>query len=198
MAIRHRYTNSKWSSEGSFWGAAHQEARVLAERLARSHTMQHNTIHYNNVLIRNSSWTHSHRLHASFTLWKACEFNTSHRKCMTFHWLLPNVHLHVNRMHIPSGSDKTIYYYVHECAPLYPTETNCRRLCSCAIITARPQTIKVRISNSTQSTTLWKCIGLQIQYKAFYQECLLKRTAAQLSSRVANSNLRREEGGFHS
>lgn len=57
----------------------------LQQGLPRSHTMQHNTIHYNTVLIRNSSWTHSHRLHASFTLWKACEFNTSHRKCMTFH-----------------------------------------------------------------------------------------------------------------
>jgi hypothetical protein len=38
-AIRHRYTTSKWSSKDSFWGAAHQEVRVIAERTARSRTI---------------------------------------------------------------------------------------------------------------------------------------------------------------
>jgi hypothetical protein len=34
--------------------------------------------------------------------------------------------------------------------------------------------------------------GVDIQYHAFYQESRLKRTAAQLSSSVANSNLGRD------
>jgi hypothetical protein len=82
-AIRHRYTTAEWSSKISFRGAAHQEARVFAEKACEK---SYNTIQYNTtLLIRNSSWTRSHRLHASFTLWKACECNTSYRKCMTFH-----------------------------------------------------------------------------------------------------------------
>jgi hypothetical protein len=147
-------------------------------------------IKYNTTLLtRNSSWTHSHRLHASFTLWKACECNTSYRKCMTFHWLLPNVHLHVNRMHIRSGSDKTIYY-VHECASLYPTETKGWRLRPCAVVTARPQQQRCGVSHSKHDV-MKVYRGADIVPRILLGN-RLKRTVAQLPSRMANSNLGRD------